>query len=68
MLTNITPGFYRMRNGKLAIIIDNDVYIAIGYAQEQGGIRMRTWKLQTGKYLLQSGNESEIDLMERIEC
>jgi hypothetical protein len=57
-----------MRNGELATVVDNDAYIAIGYAQEQGGIRMRTWKLQTGKYLLQSANESEYDLMERIEC
>lgn len=68
MLTNIVPGFYRMRNGNLAIVNEIDrasTRFALGYMQEKGRVGNLSWT-DNGQVFVSS--ESSYDLMERIEC
>jgi hypothetical protein len=67
MLTDITPGFYRMRNGRMAFV--KYVFTSIiGYIEkefESREAREMTW-YEDGFYLYKE--ESQYDLMEKITC
>lgn len=72
MLTNITPGFYKMRNGRMAFVASEDKTILgiiwmYGFYIKNGSVVSLYWRSESGR-VVNDQQETSYDLVKRIEC